>query len=346
VAVGDEQTVREAVKRAAAAFEAAGALTPRLDAELLLAEALGVRRDVLYREPERTLTPEETERFGGFVARREKREPVAYIIGRRAFRTIQLTVGPGTLVPRPETETLVEVALEELARLDEQLDRELGVAGREPEPGVGGGTRTARPPAPSGPAPGPALAATPASETAARRRPAPRVPRVLDVGTGSGAIALALATEHPAVRVVGVDVDTRALEYARLNAARLGLSGRVEFAESDLFDGLPAGARFDLIVANPPYLSADELETVQKEVRVYEPRHALVGGHTGLEPYERLVPGALPFLEPGALLAVEVHEGRADEVVEIFTAAGRFTDIVVHRDLGGAPRVVAGREKP
>jgi release factor glutamine methyltransferase len=324
--------VRELVKEAAAAIAAAGSLTPRLDAELLMAEVLGVGREALYREPERTPTAAEAAHFASFVARRETREPVAYIIGRRAFRTIHLAVGPGALVPRPETETLVEVALEELARIDGEVDRELGAAG-----GGRAGAQT-----PTGDASPPAAGGTPSHPP----RPAPRVPRVLDMGTGSGAIALALVAEHPGVRVVGVDVDARALEYARLNAARLGLSKRVEFLESDFFGGMPGGARFDLIVANPPYLSADELEQVEKEVRVYEPRHALVGGHTGLEAYRLLIPGSLPFLEPGALLAVEVHEGRADEVARIFRDTGRFVDVAIRSDLGGAPRVVAGREQP
>jgi release factor glutamine methyltransferase len=301
-----------------------------------MADALGMRREALYREPERLVTENEAARFAAYVARRRAREPVAYIIGRRAFRTIEVAVGPGALVPRPETETLVEVALEELAELDDLLDRELGMGaphaatGRPTNRGAGGRSG-------GGVERGVGMH---------RRRSAPRVPRVLDVGTGSGAVALALATEHPAVRVVGVDVDVRALEIARLNAERLGLAGRVDLLQSDLFGSLPGGARFDVIVANPPYLSSDELEHVQKEVRVYEPQHALVGGRTGLEVYERLIPGALPFLEPGALLAVEVHEGRADEVVRIFREVGRFVDVVVHPDLGGAPRVVAGREQP
>lgn len=318
-------SVREALREAAARFAAAGCLTPRLDAELLLAEALGVRRDALYREPERVLTEPEARRFSGFTERRERREPVAYIIGRRAFRTIELEVGPGALVPRPETETLVEVALAELARLDARLDRELG---------VGEASRDAAP------------LDTPArSEAGASGRPAPRVPRLLDVGTGSGAIALAVASEHPGVQAVGVDIDTRALDIAGRNARRLGLTERVELFQSDLFDGLPEGACFDLIVSNPPYLTEDELAGVEREVRVYEPRHALLGGSSGLDVYERLVPGALPFLEPGGLLAVEIHEGRATEVTALFKATGRYAAVTAHDDLGGAPRVVCGRER-
>ncbi|MBM3147303.1 MAG: tRNA (adenine(22)-N(1))-methyltransferase TrmK, partial [Actinobacteria bacterium] len=203
----------------------------------------------MYREPERVLTDAEARRFWGFTERRRRREPVAYIIGRRAFRTIELEVGPGALVPRPETETLVEVALAELARLDARLDRELGVDEASRDEG-----------APDAPA---------SSEADRSGRPAPRVPKLLDVGTGSGAVALAVASEHPGVRAVGVDIDRRALEIAGRNVERLGLTDRVELRESDLFGGLPEGARFDLIVSNPPYLTEDELAGVEREVRVY-----------------------------------------------------------------------------
>lgn len=334
-------SVRGAVRDAAARFAAAGALTPRLDAELLLAEALGVRRDALYREPERLLSAAEAERFAKSAERRERREPVAYIIGRRAFRTIEVSVGPGALVPRPETETLVEVALEELARLDEKLDHELGLAGRPTAWSSAGGARSSvagrRASADSGPV------GLGSPEHTAQ---APRVPRLLDVGTGSGAVALAVASEHPGVRVVGVDIDSRALEIARRNAERLRLAGRVEFVASDLFGGVPGSAPFDLVVSNPPYLTEDELASVEREVRVFEPRHALVGGPSGLEVYERLVPDALPFLRPGGLLAVEVHEGRAAEVAAIFMSTARYAYVSVRADLGGAPRVVSGRERP
>ncbi len=327
-------TVEEALRLAATRFSAAGCQTPRLDAELLLAEVLHVGREALYREPERRLRAVEARRFSDFVARRELREPVAYIIGRRAFRTVQLAVGPGVLVPRPETETLVEVALDELARLDRSLDSELGLVDT------------------AGPADSGAAPQTAGEQSASKRRDAtgalqPQtvspVLRLLDVGTGSGCIALALATEHPGVHVVATDVDQRALRYARLNARRLGVQARVEFVCGDLFDGLAAGQLFEVIVSNPPYLSEEDLAGVQREVRVYEPRHALVGGVTGMEPYARLVPAARRFLVPGGLLAVEIHELRAAEVVDCFTAGGRFEQVCVHHDLGGAPRVVSGR---
>lgn len=310
--------MRESVREAAGRLAAAGCQTPRLDAEVLLAHALEVRRDVFYREPERPLSAGERRVYETLIARREAREPVAYIVGRRAFRTIEVAVGPGALVPRPETETLVETALRELARLDAAIDRDLGLgAGRSGgEPGV----RYVEDVAASG------------SWT----------PQVLDLCTGTGCVALALAAEHPGIRVAAVDIDDRALAFARQNAERLGLAERVEFLAGDLFDGLPPAARFELIVANPPYLSEAEIAAVEREIRVYEPRHALVAGPSGLEVYQRLIPEARSSLAPHGLLAVEIHERHPEPVRSLFSRAG-FTDVTVVDDLGGAPRVVAGR---
>jgi len=284
-------TVAEALREAARRIAAAGSASPRLDAELLLAHVLGVAREALYRTPERELAAQEAARYTELVARRVRREPVAFITGHKPFRTIDLEVDDSSIVPRPDTETLVEVSLEAL----------WGAEMREP--------------------------------------------RALDVGTGSGAVALALCAEHPSVRVVATDVDARALELARRNAVRLHVADRVEFLRSDLFDDLPGGARFEVIVSNPPYIREDEIEHLQEEIRSWEPRVALVSGPEGLEFYRRLIPGALAFLEPGGLLAVEIHEGRVDDIRGLFTATGRYTDVRVHDDLGGAPRVVSGRER-
>ena len=288
-------TVKQAISAATERLRASGSPSPRLDAEILLGEVLGLRRETLYANGELPLDPADQARFEGFVRRREAHEPVAYICGRKAFRTIELQVDRNTLIPRPETETLVEVALERLVHL---------------------------------------------AKAGADR------PRVLDVGTGSGAVALALATEHPTASVVATELDDRALETARLNAMRLGLSERVEFVLGDLYEGLPGGARFDVIVSNPPYVTTAELAGLEPAVRDYEPHRALLAGESGLDFYARIVPVAPTYLVPGGLLAVEIAAERALEVQNLFAATGRFDGIVVVNDLGGTPRVVAGYEKP
>jgi release factor glutamine methyltransferase len=288
-------TVKQAISAASERLRASGSPSPRLDAEILLGEVLGLRREALYANGELPLDAADQARFEGFVRRREAHEPIAYISGRKAFRTIELQVDRHTLIPRPETETLVEVALERLAHL---------------------------------------------AKAGADR------PRVLDVGTGSGAVALALATEHPNAIVVATELDDKALETARLNAVRLGLSERVEFVLGDLYEGLPGGARFDVIVSNPPYVTTAELAKLEPAVRDYEPHSALLAGESGLDFYERIVPVAPTYLVPRGLLAVEIAAERALEVQKLFVATERFENVVTVNDLGGTPRVVAGYEKP
>jgi release factor glutamine methyltransferase len=253
-------TLGEAVARLAEA----GCDTPRLDAELLLAHALGVDRAALYsRGGELGRAPE----FDGFVSRRAAREPVAYITGRRAFRRIELAVDRRVLIPRPETETLVEAAL-----------------------GLPAGAR------------------------------------VHDVGTGSGAVALAVKDERPDLIVSGSDASPAAVDVARANAARLGLA--VDFETGR---GL-AGARCDLAVANLPYVRDDEWDGLAPEIRLYEPRPALVAGADGLDAVRELVGGA----PAGMRLALEHAPGQAAAVRAL------LTDAATVRDLAGRERVTVG----
>jgi len=209
--------VREALEAASDAFEAAGVDTPRLDAEVLLAEATGCDRAQLAAEPEAPVGAGAARLFGSMVRRRVRREPVAYILGRKGFRHLDLAVDSRALIPRPETELLVEIALE-----------------LEPR-------------------------------------------SVLDVGTGSGAVALAVADELREAEVVATDTSEEALELARENAERLALADRIEFERGTV----PPGRRFDLVVANLPYVREDELASLQPEITYYEPRQAVVAGADG-----------------------------------------------------------------
>jgi release factor glutamine methyltransferase len=206
------------------------------------------------------------------LGRRVRREPLAYVLGEWGFRRLVLKTDARGLVPRPETEIVVERCLELL-----------------------------------------------------RGRPAPRV---LDVGTGTGAIALALKDEHPDAQVTAVDVSPDAVALARENADQLGLD--VEIREGG-FDAAAAG--WDLVVSNPPYVTPEEWDTLQPEVREWEPRGALVG--VGL--HEELARVAQT-----RFLVLETHECQADDVAETLTALG-YTDVRVTPDLAGVPRVVEGR---
>ena len=270
--------VREALLAATGAFTAADVDTPRLDAELLLAEATGWDRTRLAAEPEAGIEPAAARRFAEMVRRRIRREPVAYILGRKAFRHIELAVDSRVLIPRPESELLVEIAVE-----------------LEP--------RT-----------------------------------VLDVGTGSGAIALAVADELPEAEIVATDTSDDALGLARENAERLGMAGRIAFERGTV----PAGRRFDLILANLPYVREDELASLDPEIRDYEPRQAVVAGAEGLEAISVVVAAATSTLTDRGGLALEVGAGQAGAVAELLVDLG-FTQVEGRQDLAGIPRVVLGR---
>ena len=273
-------TAHEALRSAEAELERAGCPSPRVDAEWLLGHALGISRTELYADGVRPLEPDEEERVRALVARRARREPLAYILGEWGFRRLLLKVDQRALVPRPETEVLVERCLALLAGI--------------------------------------------------------REPRVLDVGAGSGAIALAIADEHPGARVVATDSSSRALELAAENRTRAGLGDRVELLEGDLFAALEGP--FDLVVSNPPYVAADEIQSLQPEVRDFEPRAALVA--TGLT--ETLARRAPQVLRAGAALCLEAADGAAGDVAELLEHLG-YREVTMTRDLAGRERVVDGR---
>jgi release factor glutamine methyltransferase len=288
VAMAGGTKVSEALGAAVDGLAAAAVADPRLDAELLLGGAMGCGRAALAAQPAMEVPAPAARAFGEMVRRRLRREPVAYILGSRGFRRIELAVDRRVLVPRPETELLVEVALE--------------------------------------------------------RRPA----RVLDVGTGSGAIALAVADELPECAVVATDTSPGALEVASANAARLGLADRVDLRRGSV----PEGERFDLVLANLPYVAERDWPTLEPEVTQWEPRQALLAGPDGLDAYRTLFPpcGRGSSRYPGrssatldvglvAAVAVEVGEGQAMEVAELARAAG-FGRAEVRRDLAGIERVV------
>lgn len=254
----------------------------RIDAELLLAHALGCSRTRLFAYPEAGVDAASRARYLALLERRRAGEPVAYLLGRQAFWSLDIALDGNTLVPRPETELLVELAL------------------------VRGAARAAD---------------------------------VLDLGTGSGAIALALAIERPAWRVLGVDRDPAAVHLARRNAGRLGL-GNVAFETGDWFAGLE-GRRFDLVVANPPYIAEDDPCLAAPGV-CREPRHALVAGTDGLDALRRIVAAAPQHLSSDGWLLCEHGAAQGEALRALFAAAG-LVAIATQRDLAGHERVTLGR---
>ncbi len=165
--------------------------------------------------------------------------------------------------------------------------------------------------------------------------------RVLDLGTGTGCILLTLLAERPASHGTGCDISEAALEVARANAGALGVEARARLLRSDWFAALPAG-RFDLIVANPPYIAAAEMAGLSPEVREHEPRHALTDGGDGLGAYRAIAAGAPAWLEPGGRLLLEIGHGQGTAVAALLAGAG-FAGVRVHPDLAGRDRVVGAR---
>lgn len=304
-------SVMDALQEATEQLKKAGVPRAGWDASWLLAYALGVDRVRLYLEPGREMTRGQVSFFHDLVRRRCAREPLQYILGTQGFMGLELAVDSRVLIPRPETEILVEEVLSWL--------KSWQAAGRGN---------------PAGPA----------------REEESEIGKILvaDVGTGSGAIAVALAVLDRRVFAYATDLSAGALEVAAENARRQGVADRVRLLAGDLLEplrGLSLEGQMAAIVSNPPYIPAGDIPGLQPEVRDYEPRLALKGGPDGLDPYRKLAPAAADFLTPGGLLAVEVGEGQAAAVAGIFESSG-FVQPRIVPDLAGIGRVVTANRSP
>ena len=212
--------------------------------------------------------------------------PTQYITGHQEFWGLDFIVSPAVLIPRPETEHVIETVLE--------LVKQYAPEGKL---------------------------------------------RMIDIGTGSGCIPLALATELPQAEIHACDISEEALEVACANAVRLGLEKRVQFRKSDLLSAYQ-GEQFDFVISNPPYVGESEADTVQKQVREFEPKAAVFSGWEGMDIYKRLIPQAHAALKPEGWLVMEIGFSTEEKVKQLLTG---FTDIQTTTDLQGIPRVVAAR---
>lgn len=301
-----------------------GSSSPRLDAELLLAEVLGMERIHLYTEYDRPLTSSELDRYRRLVGRRARHEPVAYILGRAHFRRLCLEVGPAVLIPRPETEELVDVALQ-LLRL-----RPAWEALKDTAPAPSLGAEPAE------------VVGTVGEELAGKGAPSPTrdgsPPVIADVGAGSGAIALSLAQEA-GLRVLAIDSSEEALAVAARNRAALRLEETVELRHADLLTDM-ADDSLILVVSNPPYVTSEDMGVLAPDIRLHEPASALDAGPDGLAVIRRLLPQAARVLGPGGSVVLEVGDGQAPVVAGLARQAG-FCLVAVHKDLSGKERMVA-----
>lgn len=281
------ETRRSALKSAVTTLKAAGLDTPVLDARLIVQHVLGVDWETLFLGPDQPISIDQSAEIGRALARRAAREPVARIVGRRHFWTLDLIVSAATLDPRADTETVIEAVLAAMQDRTQAL-------------------------------------------------------RILDLGTGTGALLLALLKEFPQATGLGIDQSEAALEVATANAARHGLGDRATMAVGDWGNGLED--RFDLIVANPPYIARPDFAELPKDVLDYDPISALDGGDDGLDAYRRIMPQLPILLRPTGLAVVEIGAGQAQSVADIAAAAG-LQVAGIRKDLARMERVVVLRQK-
>jgi len=282
-----------------------------LDAACLMEAASGIPRWQFILDPEQSIPSDRSYLLESMVSRREAREPIAYILGVKEFWSLPLTVGHDVLIPRPETETLVEAVLEKISstfNVQRSTCKVQGSADENPPPSTLH----------------PALT-------------------IVDLGTGCGAIALALAVEMPHALVYAIDRSPGACRIARRNIESLGLTSRVHCVQGDLLDPLrtiDAGGGCDLIVSNPPYIPSGACSALSPEIATYEPIEALDGGPDGLRYYRRIIEEAPAYLREGGWLTLEVGDGQAPAVMELVRKTEGFGPAGVRQDVAGRDRVV------
>jgi release factor glutamine methyltransferase len=267
--------------------------SPRLSAELLLSHVLGLKRIELYTNFDRLVAKPQLDRLRRLVKRAGENEPLAYLTGKTEFYSLEFAVTRDCLIPRPETELLVERAIEFLrGRTGKQL--------------------------------------------------------VCDLCTGSGCIAVTVAKNITDVDVVATDISDAALQVAAQNAQKHLAAERIRFLHGDLFEPLIPEMdkyRFDLIVCNPPYVTSSEYETLERNIKDYEPAEALLGGADGLDVYRRICQQAEQFLKQDTVLMFEIGYAQGQKVKELLEQTHLFADIVIERDLQNNDRIVIARRE-
>lgn len=258
-----------------------------LDRDVILEHVTGFDRAYLLAHPEATVSNAEFEKFKELINKRRNHMPVSYITGHKEFMGLDFIVNEHTLIPRPDTETLVEEVSLLMTGL---VERQKSI-------------------------------------------------RILDLCSGSGAIGLSLAHRFPQSQLVLADISPRAMAVARMNAQNLGLNEQTDFKVGDLFDAIIGADDFDIIVSNPPYITRDDMRTLPRDVREYEPRQALDGGPSGLDFYERISDKARQYLVDGGSLYFEIGADQGQTVSDLLHQYN-WQDIEVINDLAGKSRVV------
>lgn len=280
-------TLKEALKKGIDILKDADIDTPAVDAGVMLCYATGFDKSYIYVHENDLIDDCKLEKYLDMLMKRYTRMPIQYITGHQEFMSLDFIVGPGVLIPRHDTETLVEAVTDFARQCDNHME-------------------------------------------------------ILDIGTGSGCIAVSLACFIKNSLITSVDISEKALEIANMNALKNGVTGKIRFVRSNLFDQLE-NCRFDIIISNPPYIRRKDIAVLQPEVGKFEPFESLDGGEDGLVFYSQIVGKASDYLKEHGLLAFEVGLGQAEAVAELLQF--EYTDVNVLKDLSGIDRVVTGRLK-
>lgn len=260
--------------------------TPKLDVEVLLCKVLQKERLYLHLNMDVDLDDKQSEIFEDFFDQRLNHRPIQYIVGNQEFMGLDFFVEEGVLIPRNDTEILVEEVLSYLEKIEK--------------------------------------------------------PTVMDIGTGSGAISVSIAKHADGCKVYSLDVSDKALEIGAKNAESNKVKDRISFIKSDLFENVDIEEGVDVIVSNPPYIRREDMKTLERQVREYEPDLALDGGMDGLDFYRRIVGDSSSYIKTGGLIAFELGHDQARDVAKILKESGEYDRINIVKDLSGIERVVTG----
>ncbi len=285
-------TIKKLLEWVSGYLEEKGVDSPRLSAELLLGHVLELERIQLYTLFDRAVDPPKLAQLRELVKRAGEHEPVAYLVGRCEFYSLPLTITPDCLIPRPETESLVEKAILFLRQRD--------------------GTQ-----------------------------------HVLDLCTGSGCIAAAIAKNVKEASLIATDISDAAMKVAAENIEKLKLAEKVKLLCGDLFDPIIEGldaARFDLIVTNPPYVSEPEYKALDRNVKDYEPAHALLAGADGLDVYKRILEQVDDFLKPDGALMMEIGYAQGPAIGKLLENTGIFKTITIEKDFANNDRIAIAKK--
>jgi len=296
--------------------------SPRLSAELLLSQVLGLKRIELYTQFDRPVAKQQLDRLHDLVKRAGQNEPIAYLVGKTEFYSLEINVTPDCMIPRPETELLVERAIE---FLQTRPVRNSKMGDTVQKGSTSNGAR-------------------------------PGTQFVCDLCTGCGCIAVAIAKNFPNARIIATDICDAALAVAAGNVEKHQLGDRITLLCGDLFDPIissldvdklvPDSDRgFDLIVCNPPYVSTAEYEKLDKKIIDYEPKVALFAGVDGLDIYRRIIEKAEEFLKPDAALMLEIGYAQGRAVKELLEQTGAFAEIKIEKDFNNNDRIATAKKQ-